>query len=176
MSKFLSELTQNGPVIRVGEDDCGLIEIVNELITASKKSSINQNYFSCKIYQTLCRIKNKLENVPLVNTIPSPVKNVQAFVAENFSKKLTIATCASYVHLSPNYLETLFYTHVGTPLATYIANYRFSKSADLLVNTDLPISQIAEAVGLLDSRSLIRLYKKKTNTTPLAYRKQHQHK
>lgn len=169
VKRFCSLLTHDGPVIRLGDDDGGFRNLVEEVLRATEKGKPDETYFSYRIYEFLCRLKERMQSVTVSS--PQAVKTVKRFIAKNFTEKITVKDCARAVHLSPNHIESLFSEVVGVPIATYIANMRFHKSAELLVNTDMSLSQISEVVGLTDSRTLIRLCKKKTGITPLAYRK-----
>ena len=58
----------------------------------------------------------------------------------------------------------------GLPLGKFITQWRLLQSQDLLLNTDLPYSEVAQRCGYADESSLILLYKKRLNTTPHIFR------
>lgn len=45
------------------------------------------------------------------------------------------------------------------------------KAASLLIETKLPISQISESIGILNTNYFYSVFKKKFGMTPLAYRR-----
>lgn len=58
----------------------------------------------------------------------------------------------------------------GLPLGKFITEWRLLQSKDLLLNTELPYSEVAQLCGYADESSLILLYKKRLNTTPHIFR------
>ncbi|WNR42823.1 helix-turn-helix domain-containing protein [Paenibacillus roseipurpureus] len=52
----------------------------------------------------------------------------------------------------------------------YIHNYRLDKSADLLLATELSITEIMERTGLYNESSYYKRFKRRFGTTPKVYR------
>jgi YesN/AraC family two-component response regulator len=99
------------------------------------------------------------------------IQRVVAYLSDNYDKKITLSDLADLVHLTPNYLEFLFDKAMKQPVFSYLGNYRFHKSTELLLQSNLSIEEIAAKVGLTERKALIRLFKKNIGMTPLAYRK-----
>ena len=102
--------------------------------------------------------------------MPNVIKEALYYIVQNYKYKLSIKQIADYVSFAPNYLEFLFQKHLKKPINKYIQHYRFQKASDLLLTTNMSIGDIAVAVGLNDSQTLIRLFKSKANITPKQYR------
>ena len=60
---------------------------------------------------------------------------------------------------------------LGTTLGDEIRKMRLSAAADLLVNTKLPVADIAAACGFTNVSHLSLRFKQHYRQTPLAYRK-----
>ncbi len=58
----------------------------------------------------------------------------------------------------------------GLPLGKFISEWRLLQSQDLLLNTDLPYTEVAQRCGYADECSLILLYERRLNTTPHIFR------
>ena len=58
----------------------------------------------------------------------------------------------------------------GLPLGKFISEWRLLQSQDLLLNTDLPYSEVAQRCGYVEESSLILFYKKRLHTTPHIFR------
>ena len=58
----------------------------------------------------------------------------------------------------------------GLPLGKFITQWRLLQSQDLLLNTDLPYSEVAQRCGYADESSLILIYKRYLKTTPHIFR------
>ncbi len=101
-------------------------------------------------------------------TIRSIMELIQSFYME----ELTISYIAAQVHLSPNYLATLFKKEVGTTLNDYVTAVRISHAKRLLSEGNLLIQEIAEKVGYKDVKYFTKLFKKEVGHSPRAYREQ----
>lgn len=77
---------------------------------------------------------------------------------------------ADALHLSPNYLSALLKTLTGKSTQQHIQDKLIEKAKEKLSTTDLGISEIAYALGFEYPQSFGKLFKSKTNLSPLAFR------
>lgn len=75
------------------------------------------------------------------------------------------------LNVSSNYLSDLLTNLSGLNTQQYIHNYLIEKAKELLSTTTLSVSEIAYQLGFEYSQSFSKLFKKKTNQTPLEFRK-----
>jgi LacI family transcriptional regulator len=73
--------------------------------------------------------------------------------------------------LSRRALEKRFRTLLGRSILEEIRRVRTDQMARLLVETELPVSQIAEGLGFADVQHFARYFSASKNLTPLAYRR-----
>ena len=99
------------------------------------------------------------------------VRKIMNYILLNYSKKITVNSIAEYLQLTPNYISALFKKEQGITLSTYVNQVRINSSLTLLANTNLPVSEIAEKVGIGDYNYFSRIFKKIMGTTPASYRK-----
>ena len=79
--------------------------------------------------------------------------------------------CAKHAHLCASYLSSQFNREVGKSLPEYVSEKRIAEAKRLLRGrAQLPIGQIAAAVGFLDVNYFTKVFKKKAGQTPSAYR------
>jgi two-component system, response regulator YesN len=83
----------------------------------------------------------------------------------------SLSAAAAHVHLSPNYFGNLFKKVTGESFNAYVARYRLQKAKMLLANTDMKISEIAEAVGYADSNYFTTAFKQGAGLSPTEFRK-----
>ena len=76
----------------------------------------------------------------------------------------------TYIRSYPNYLSTLFKRVTGDTLLHYINRQKVSYSEELLLNTVLPIKQIALSSGFEDEKHFMKLFKQYKGVTPSQYR------
>ena len=77
---------------------------------------------------------------------------------------------ADQVHLSVGYLSRDFKKQIGVPLMTYLSQLRLQNAYDLLTNSDLPISTIADQTGFPNEKSFRQRFTKTYGQRPSAYR------
>ena len=85
---------------------------------------------------------------------------------------LSLKDVAAELNISINYLSNVFSSRRGIPFKRFLQQYRVQQAAKQLLQTDLPISAIAEEVGYLDSNYFIKVFKEYYHITPYRYRKQ----
>ena len=78
---------------------------------------------------------------------------------------------ADSLHLSPNYLSSLLTSLTGQSTQQHIHNKLIEKAKEQLTTTTLSIGEIAYRLGFEHPASFTKLFKNKTNTAPLAFRK-----
>ena len=85
---------------------------------------------------------------------------------------LSLERIADQVHLSANYVSTLFKKHSGMNISDYIIKIRMEHAAGLLSATNFKTYEIAERVGYTNSQYFSVLFKKFYGMTPKEYRNQ----
>ena len=92
--------------------------------------------------------------------------DIQSYVQQNYSNPdLNVAITAQHFGLSATYLSFLYKKQTGENLLEYITNIRLQK-VNALLKEDHSVAEIAKMVGMRDSGSLIRIFKRKTGLTP----------
>ncbi|MCM3630529.1 AraC family transcriptional regulator [Paenibacillus glycanilyticus] len=92
------------------------------------------------------------------------------YIEKNLHQNIQIEDLAKVAYLHPNYLITSFKTVMGCSPIQYVTERRLEMAKKLLKETDLPISEIASKVGMLN-HYLPRLLKRQTGITPKQYRR-----
>jgi LacI family transcriptional regulator len=92
------------------------------------------------------------------------------FIHQNLGRNFNVDQVLKHVPLSRRTLEKRFLRITGFPVYKYILNLRMEKFAAMLVETELSVSQIAEALGLDDTKNLSRQFKIMQGLAPVDYR------
>jgi len=98
----------------------------------------------------------------------SPVlKNrVCDFIEEHLGEKISLGALSSMAGLSPNHFARAFQQSVGMPPHKYLLRRRVEQVEQMLRETQLPLSQIALAVGFSDQSHLARHFRRLTGMPP----------
>nr|WP_294779422.1 response regulator transcription factor [uncultured Flavobacterium sp.] len=119
----------------------------------------NRQFITRKIssHQILARLEKLLEEY--FNDVSLQQKGLPTvqFIAEN-------------LNVSPNYLSALLKTHTGQNTQQHIHNKLIEKAKEKLSTTNLSISEIAFELGFEHQQSFSKLFKTKTNTSPIEFR------
>lgn len=83
---------------------------------------------------------------------------------------ITTREVAQRFHYNPNYISTLFRKKTGYSLVQYMINTKMQVAKELLVSSDKPIKEIADALAFHDPRYFMRCFKKHEGLTPTEYR------
>ena len=78
---------------------------------------------------------------------------------------------AEEVHLSPNYLRSLFKERMGQTILEYVTEYRLLKACELLKDKTLRVKEIGRLVGYDNESYFGTVFAKKYGVTPNEYRK-----
>ncbi|MDN5362852.1 MAG: two-component system, response regulator YesN [Moorella sp. (in: firmicutes)] len=93
------------------------------------------------------------------------------YIEANFSQDLPLEEVAQQVYLSPCYFSRLFKQFKGLTFIDYLTRVRLKAAKELLLNTNLPVAEIAARVGYHDARYFGQVFKKQEGYTPSVFRK-----
>ena len=99
------------------------------------------------------------------------LNSVASYIDDHFAARLSLDTLAKIACMSVTKLKYTFKEAYKSTISEYIVNKRLAQAEYLLVNTDLSISQVAQAVGYKKSGNFSDAFHKNTGLLPYAYRK-----
>ena len=92
------------------------------------------------------------------------------YINNHLAEDIDLKKLADIEHYNNTYYVEWFKKKTGFSPMEYIQNKRIEKSKELLLNTDLNILQVGEAVGYKHNSSFTRVFKKLENITPKEFR------
>jgi AraC family transcriptional regulator len=104
---------------------------------------------------------------------PWQLTRVKRYVEANLSTRLGTSDLAALVYLSKTHFTRAFKASLGCPPHAYVVGRRLNHAKMLMLENDLPLSQVALAAGLADQSHLSKLFRHFLGTTPSAWRRQH---
>lgn len=99
---------------------------------------------------------------------------VHEYLMQNIGQKITIDTLSRQYLINPTTLKEVFKSVYGTSIATHIREHRMELAAQLLIETDLNLAEIAQQVGYESQSRFTSAFKTYFHTLPKEYRKKHQ--
>lgn len=99
------------------------------------------------------------------------ISSTLRFIHQHLDTNLKVDDILQEIPLSRRSLEKRFQHITGFPIYKYIYNLRTEKFAQLLLETDRTVAEIASDIGLGDAKNISRTFKKIKGCTPHEYRK-----
>lgn len=91
-------------------------------------------------------------------------------IHKKFNSDITVEKLADIEHLSVSHYRTIFKQQTGFSPLNYIIELRIKKACELIVQSDMAIKEIAEAVGYYDQLYFSRIFKARTGIVPTSYK------
>lgn len=107
--------------------------------------------------------EKKVENI---------AEQVDLYLNQFFRNNVTVMDIASSLNISYRHLARLYKSARGMTFVEKLTAIRLDHAKRALVNTDMPIKQIAMEFGFSNEYYFATLFKKNTGISPSAYRKQ----
>jgi AraC family transcriptional regulator len=104
---------------------------------------------------------------------PWQLKRVMRFIDANLSAKVGPQDLADLVGLSTSHFARAFRSTVGKSPYSYLIHRRIERAKEIMLETDLPLVQIALDCGLADQAHLTRLFTRIVGISPAAWRRVH---
>jgi AraC-like DNA-binding protein len=104
---------------------------------------------------------------------PWQLKRVMRFIDANLAIKLDPQDLASVARLSVSHFGRAFRSTVGKSPHAYLIHRRIERAKELMLETDLPLVQIALDCGLADQAHLTRHFTRIAGISPAAWRRLH---
>lgn len=116
--------------------------------------------------QNILQFKSRHDSEHSLDKLPK----ILEWIRIHSMKRISLSDVAHEFNYSKEYLARYFKKHMGMSMQQYIYNLKLSKAKELLCESDKTIGEIAEALGFLDEKYFMKLFKKMEDTTPKQYR------
>lgn len=138
--------------------------LVLELDQTGGKGGSMVDLLFCEL---LLRLSNLRQDQLHASQQPSQlyVRRSIEFLHQNYDQSIQVKDIAAAVNL-----HRIFKSHTGRTLSDYLNMLRMEKAKMLLGQSDIPIAEIADYVGISSRQYFHLLFKKYTDKTPVEYR------
>ena len=153
-------------------------DLLTEMINYTERWSgemVDQSDDNFVFLQALKKIlptfKNK--NLPLqlpFSDHPKMIK-ITDYLDVNFGKQLTLKQISEHFNLSERSMSRFFQTELQISFLQYLKTLRMVKAIELLLKTELSVSEIANTVGYVTLGSFSNTFQEFTGSRPLDMRK-----
>ncbi len=123
------------------------------------------------VFTFLEEIATKIKNKRSQRGSNDTIERMLIFIGDHFQESdLSLDMLAEEFHLSTTYISKQFKEYTESNFIDYLIRIRINAAQKWLVEKNMRVNEIAEAVGYVNTRSFLRTFKKYTGMTPLEYR------
>ena len=143
--------------------------LVLELDQQGRKGSSMVHLLFSELLLRLSRLRR--ESLPASGQ-PSQlyVRRAVEFLHQNYDRSIHVKEVAFSVNIHPGYLHRIFRAHTGLTLTDYLNRLRMEKARMLLGQSEIPVAEIADYVGISSRQYFHLLFKKYAGCTPIEFR------
>ena len=95
---------------------------------------------------------------------------IKQYIRDHYNEPINNSKLAAIIHLTPNYLCTLFKKEEKMTVRAYIETVRLERAVFLLITDDMSISDISTEVGYKQPSYFCRVFRNHYHETPSQYR------
>lgn len=134
-------------------------------------------YYDAKAAEALSLVfeRHRKLNVRKVIQLPDAdrtmLSSLASYIGDHYADQLSIEMLAKIACMGTTKLKRCFKICFGCTVADYIQQVRIDQAEHLLAYTDLPVGEVAKAVGYTAAGHFAELFRKAKGTLPLEYRK-----
>jgi len=168
MTRFFS---MENAVLRVGfdEDLLSLIQSVGVLLQSTPAGW--RQIAAARAVEVLARIRSLSMSYRTADRqIAGKIQQARCFLLERAESTIDLASLAAKLGMSYSAFRSIFQRQTGSSPRQYQLQIRINKACALLSDTRLPVSRIAEQTGFSSVFYFSRLFSRKMNMSPMAFR------
>lgn len=162
---LLEFLLQNKNIEIEGETDSNGMAMEESIKKYDNLDDLRKSV--CELIQKFRKIEEDHRN----RKSRAEVELVKNYVNNHLKEEISVALMAEMVNMSPSHFSHIFKEDTGKAFGEYVIQKRMDRAAKLLMETDMKINEIAEAVGIDNPNYFSTRFKKSFSVSPSDYKK-----
>lgn len=126
-----------------------------------------------ELRETLDEISKQISAIQKKTSYSLVVLKALKIIYERYNDGVTLDEISNSLHITPEYLSTIFTKEVGKTYTSFIKELRINKAKELLKCSELKTFEIAKEVGYPDAKYFSRVFKDATGLSPGDYQRLH---
>ncbi len=124
-----------------------------------------------KLWEYLYTVNPSAAKTPAESMPISAMRDMLKFVQCNYAKKLTLSEISAAGRICRSACNTAFQRYLHQSPISYLTEYRLQKSIELLLNSNLSVTEIAFSVGFSGASYFAETFRKSIGYSPTAFRR-----
>ncbi len=146
----------------------GMGSIFSSIMDAQDKNEGRNEFLASKIWELMSLISEfGNPKIPKNKTFAEQAKTC---IQAKYMSGITISEIAKMLNLERSYFSTVFKNSVGISPQEYLNNFRLEKASELLICTDMSVTDIAFSTGYSGVVNFSRMFKRRFGMSPTNYR------
>jgi AraC-like DNA-binding protein len=170
---YYEQFAAGGDPVRTLPSDSEVPAIIEELLALHRLKTMRNEWISSKLLVGLLTELVLSGTKPDIrdSSMPDYIRETLHIMEKRYAEKLTLDALARHAVVNKYHLAKKFKECTGYSPGEYLIAARITRAKELLQYSDLPVSAIAERVGIDNVSHFIQLFKHRTGQTPLAFRR-----
>ena len=126
---------------------------------------------SCAVQILILAIRQFSTQGMRIEQTDDAIKQICKYVKEEYANHITLTELCERLHFNVSYMSKRFKLVYGTSFETYLQQTRIRKSCELLLVTNLSVSEISCQVGYSNTHSFRKIFCRIMRMTPSEFRK-----
>lgn len=159
------------PILSCGDDYPIILDLFRSIERESRlpQGAETTAFLSFALITKICQLI-KSHSSPKEEPKASPATMAREYIDRHYKENIKLADIAKSVHANTYYISHLFRSEIGLSPMKYVILRRMGEAQNLLINTQLTITEIATRVGYNNSNYFQNAFKSATGITPGDYR------
>ncbi len=151
------------------------ILLLFDMLSSELKNQNTQKRYICNltecIFMSFLRIAEKDVQIAHSN-FNTAIHHALSYMHSNFRKSPSLSETAAISNYSPNYFSLIFKKITGKSYKKYLNDLKLNFSRQLIINSNLPLTEICYASGFESLSNFYRVYKAAYGSSPKSLRVQ----
>lgn len=100
-----------------------------------------------------------------------PIQTALLYLHMHFRENPALKDVAEIAHYNTSHFSTTFHKELGMTYSEYLNTLKISYAKELLLSTDLKISDVCHECGFTSHSNFLRLFKERLGQSPMQFRK-----
>jgi len=149
-------------------------ELIKSLIARYDRSDStvdNDIAASAQLTQLLAYCIQSATGCEEERTMPEVVQQIRRFLLEHYAENIRLDTLSQQFSVSKYHLQRGFKKYIGQSPLEFLTGVRMTRAKELLRTTDMPVGDIAYAVGMENASYFVSKFRTLEDITPHKYRR-----